>query len=315
MPTCTLENVFSDVRGILSDTQISTGEIFTDTYLPPHFAEPYRSMFARLLGSSKRIQRVIGVVLPINQTVLIPSTYNITDLSEPELVEERPAPSAIAVTSTDTSTPINVTTATPHGFTVGSVVEGFLSGVSGTSAPWGNWFVTSTGASTFSLNGSASDGNAGTGGNFYVENNLAWSEVSPTDFAMSLDGQPQSTLGVYLWINEMFQFRGAAQATQLRITYYASGAPPTNVNTVIGVDNARDFLAYATAANAARSKGWITQFEVLRDKAYGDPMHPEELSLLDLFWMGQVLASQRGPARRQAPFRDKRSKFGTYLLG
>jgi hypothetical protein len=53
----------------------------------------------------------------------------------------------------------------------------------------------------------------------------------------------------------------------------------------------------------------------LRNKAYGDPSHSEELSLIDLFYMAQVMADQRGPQRRQGPFRSRRSKFGTYVIG
>lgn len=312
----TVNQVFDQVRGILSDTQVPSGEIFTNAYLPPHFAEPYRSMFARLAGASKRIQRVIGVVLPANTTALIPWTYAITDLSDPEMVEERLAPNSIAISTTDTSTPIVVTTASPHGYTIGSMNEGVVSGVNGTSAPWGNWFATATGANTMTLNGSASDGNAGTGGAFYPENNQQFTEVQPIDLtAAGLDGPPQGTLGSYLWINEMFQFRGCVNAVQLRITYYASGTPPTNPNFIIPIDNAIDFLATATAANAARSKNWDSKYETLRNQAYGDPSHPDEPSLLDLFWLSQVMSMQRGPARRQLPFRDKRFRFGSYMIG
>ena len=312
MPTCLLSDIFNDVRGLLSDTQVAGGEIFTNSYLQIHFAEPYRTMFGRLQGSSKRVQRVFSVVLPALNSVLIPANYQILDMSEPVMVEERPAPNSIAITSTGTATPIQVT-ASGHGLSNGT--EGAVSGVANTYAPWGNWFITVVDANNFTLNGSMTDGVAGTGGFFYPETNQEWSEVSPIDLtAGGLDGIPTTTLGDYLWIDEEFQFRGCTVPTELRITYNASGTAPSNPTTSIAIDNARDFLDYATAANAARSKSWWDQYERLHMRAYGNQDNPDD-GLLEIFWRAQVLGAQRGPQRRQQPFRAKRSRYGTYLLG
>src|ERR1700744_1201347 len=323
MATCTVQNVFDDVRSILSDTQVAGGEVFNNNYLLTGYTtggvlgsgsllgEAYRSMFGKITGGSKRVQPNVHIVLPANTTVLIPYTYNIIDFSEPELIEERPAGSSIVIASTDTSTPINVTTAAPHGLGPnGSQTEGAVGAVANTPAPWGNWFVTITSPTTFTLNGSASDGIAGVGGAFYPSTTTPFTTVFPTDLVTTLDGQPQNVLASYLWSNNRLQFRGCTNAVELRITYYASGAAPINPNYVIQVDNCRDFLATATAANAARSKRWTSMYEDLRNKAYGDPSHPDEDSLIDLFYRSQVMADQRGPQRRQYPFRDRRYRFG-----
>lgn len=316
MPVCTLQNIFDDTRGYLNDTAISGGETFTNSVLQQFFSEPYRTMFSKLFGVSKRVQRVVYVTLPANQNVLIPSTFGVLDMSEPEMIEERSSSNQISVTATSTTTPI-VVTAPSHGLgSTGQIITGSISGIVETAAPWGNWFATIINANSFSLNGSASDGIVGTTGSFYPQSTLPFSEVDPIDIsAAGLDGPPQAVLGVYLWIDEMLQFRGATGPIQLRITYYASGTPPTNPNYSINIDNARDFLGVATAANAALSRGWIQVAEALRNRAYGDPSHPEQTSLIDLFYLGQVLANQRGPQRRQGPFRNKRYRYGTYLLG
>lgn len=320
MGLVSVQSIFDGVRSNLSDTQVVGGEVFTNAYLlgPSNngglFGEPYRSMYGRLMGASKRAQRTIWVVLPANTSVLIPSTYSITDFAEPEMLEERPAASKIAIASTSTTTPIEVTTVAPHGLS--SNAEGTISGVASTFAPWGNWFITKTGANTFTLNGSGSDGVAGTDGFFYPENQLPYAEVFPADlYAAGLDGGPNQVLGVYLYEDGHLKFRGASIDVELRITYYLSGTPPSNPNYIIPIDNCQDFLTCATTANAARSKGWTTMYESFRNQAYGDPTHPDEPSLLDLFFNIQVLASQRGPQRRQLPFRDKRSRYGTYVLG
>lgn len=322
MATTTLGQIYQDVRGILSDTQIASGEWFPNSYYaqatgnPGAFGEPYRSMFSKLAGGSKRVQRVVYIVLPPSTNVVIPSTYNIVDFAEPEMIEERPAPSSIVVTATSTTTPIAVT-APSHGLGgAGSIAEGALSGIAGTQSPWGNWFVTVVDADHFTLNGSASDGVAGTGGFFYPMSSQQFTEVTPLDLtAGGLDGQASQVLGCYLWINEMLQFRGATSAVQLRITYYASGTAPTDPNYVISIDDCRDFLSIATAANCARAKQWWVMAESLQSRAYGDPTHPETPSLLDLFYAKQVMADQRGPSRRQGPFRNRKSKIGGYLIG
>lgn len=321
MATVSLGQIYQDVRGILSDTQIPTGELFPNSYFASTananaFGEPYRSMYSRMAGGSKRVQRVVYIVLPPSTGVVIPATYNIVDFSEPEMIEERPAPLSIAVTSTSTATPIAVN-APNHGLgNAGSIAEGAVSGVSGTQAPWGNWYVTVVDANHFTLNGSMSDGVAGTGGFFYPMSSQQFTEVQPIDLsAGGLDGQASQVLGCYLWINEMLQFRGATSAIQLRITYYASGTAPTDPNYIITIDDCRDFLAVATAANCAKAKQWWVMADNLKARAYGDPQYPEEQSLLDLFYAKQVMSAQRGPSRRQLAFRDRRTRYGTTLIG
>ena len=317
MATATLQNVFDATRGYLHDTQVSGGEVFTNAALQVHFAEPYRRLFGCLMGVSKRVQRVVYVNLPASTTVLIPSTYNITDLAEPELVEERQAQSSITITSTSNATPINVAS-TAHGLgTAGQMVAGVVGGVANTTAPWGHWFATIVDANNFTLNGSASDGTAGTGGTFTKDSLLPFTEVLPLDLTLQgLDGTAQQALGFYLWINEMFEFRGATGVQQLRITYWASGNPPSNANTVINIDNAIDFLACATAANAARANSWFQLSDQLKFTAYGQTQEANCVGgLLGEFVKVQVLALQRGPQRRRKPFRDKRSRFGSYVLG
>lgn len=334
MAQCSVQNIFDDVRGLLQDTQVVGGEVFTNNYLlgiqgsgvagsGSYLGKPYRTLFSKIAGASDQVRPVVYVVLPANTTILIPSTYGILDFKAPIMLEERPATSTVAVASTDTSTPINVTTVNPHNLgTNGTVAEGTLSGttVAGPpatpcTAPWGHWFATVTGTSTFSLNGSGSDGIAGTGGVWVPDSTTPYTEVFKTDLDDALDGQPQSVLGNYTWRSGRLQFRGSTNATELRITYIASGYAPTNPNYVIPIDDCRDFLGVATAADAARSRGWMSMYQELRNVAYGDPSHPEEDSLIDLFYRAQILSSQQGPARRQLPFRSRRYKFGSYMLG
>lgn len=311
-----LQEVFDQARVYLHDTQIAGGEIWQNAQLQIHFNEPYRRMFNCLMGVSKRVQRIVYANFGPNQTVLIPQNYGITDFAEPAMIEERPANTPIAIQVSSNTTPI-IIQANGHGLGApGSIVEGVIGGVIGTTAPWGNWFVTVIDNNQFSLNGSATDGAAGAGGSFTTASQQQYVEVLPVDLAFQgLDGIPQQYLGNYLWINEQIQFRGSVGTQQLRITYWASGSPPTSANTTINIDNCIDFLACATAANAARANSWFQLADQLKFTAYGQAQEAAgNGGLLGEFVKIQVLTLQRGPQRRRLPFRDKRSRYGSAII-
>jgi hypothetical protein len=312
MATNTLEQVFQTARGFLHDTTPSSGAVWTDSALQVHFNEPYRKMFNTLMGVSKRVQRIVYVNLPASTTVLVPSTYNITDFGEPEKIEERQAQAQVAIQFTNISTPI-ICNAPNHGLgQPGDMVEGVVSGVSLSSAPWGRWFATIIDANNFSLNGSATDGVVGGAGGFFTPwSQLPFQEVMPLDLnSQGMDGIPNTYLGVYEWINEQLTFPGATGTQQLRITYWASGNPPTNTNTIINIDNCIDFLSVATAANAARANAWDDMADRLDKKAYGDGGEDSLGGLLGDFVRIQVSTLQRGPQRRREAFRWKKSRYG-----
>lgn len=318
MANVTLQTVYDQARGAyLNDTQVPGGETFTNTVLQPYLGEAYRRAYRAMAGTSKRVQRFVYVNLPATTTVLIPASYGMNDFAEPEIIEERPAIATAAITSTDTSTPIKVTFTAPHGLGPAATQGyGIVSGVSGTMSPWGQWGYTVIDASTISLNGSVSDGNAGTGGTFTAPSQQRFTEVIPADLAgQCIDGQQQQTLGCYLWENEEIIFRGAVNAVQLRITYWASGSPPTNPNQLLGIDDIEDFLACATAYAAAEAKGWPIAAN-FKARAFGPSSDdPEAIGGLLLEWLNlQVKTQQRGPQRRRGSYRIPRGRFGNYTF-
>lgn len=317
MAVNTLQQVYDQVRGYLHDTQLVGGEIFTNSALQTHFNEAYRRMVNCMMGLSKRIQRSVYVNLPASTTVLIPAGYGITDFSEPELLEERPAVSAVAIQSTTATTPVTVNS-TSHGFgTAGQIVELTISGVSNSFAAWGQWYATIVDANSYTLNGSVTDGVAGGSGGFASPTSTqAFTPMQSADLpGQCVDGQASQTLGCYVWANEQLQFRGALNPIQLRITYWASGTPPTNTTLNIGIDNCIDFLACATAANAARAQGWNDMADQLKSTAFGPTQQGSDIGgLLGEFLSSQVKFMQRGPQRRRRPFRDHTSKFGNSVV-
>ena len=305
----TLQNVFDAARGYLTDPY---EQWFPNSALQLPFNEAYRRMWNCLATETARVERTVYITLPTLTTVIIPSVYGMNDFSEPEVLEERQANQSITIVGTTATSPISVN-APGHGLATGAEVV--IGQVLGTNAPWGQWFIVVVDANNFTLNGSATDGVVGTGGIATVSSVLQFYPMEPVDFAAAgLDGEPTQYLGIYVWQNEQILLRGCTENQQIRITYQSSGTPPTNPNQVIGIDNCIDFLACATAANAARAKTWFQLADQLKFTAYGSTQEANGSGgLLGDFILIQVKMLQR-TQRRRLPFRNKISRWGNYVL-
>lgn len=320
MPTATLQDAFNQARAELKDTQVAGGEVATNTALTPHFNQAWRRMWRTLAGVSQRVEKFVYINLPAQQQTLIPSTVGIMDFAEPATIEERQAATTVAILSTDTSTPINVTFTGPHGLgpngSTGSQL--LISEVAGTYAPWGIWAFTVTSPTVIQLIGSVSDLVAGTGGIASIASQLRFTEVFPANqAAQCVDGIAGQTLGCYLWMNEQLIFHPCVNTQQLRITYWSSGTPPVLTTQVMGIDDCLDLVACITAASFAASQGWQERAQALYQKAYGPGEGPEEIGgLMYEFINLQVKQEQRGPQIRRGAFRNKRLRWnGAGIIG
>jgi hypothetical protein len=314
VPTATLQQAFDQARAELKDTQVSGGEVATNTALTPHLNQAWRRVWRAMgNGGSQRVEKFVYVNLAAQQQVLIPSTVGIMDFGEPELIEERLASTTVAIASTDTATPINVTFTGPHGLgpngSTGSQL--IISEVIGTYAPWGTWSFSVTSPTVIQLIGSASDGAAGTGGIATVSSQFRFTEVLPANQAgQCIDGIAGQVLGCYLWMNEQLLFHGCVNTQQLRITYWSSGTPPVLTNQQMGIDDCLDLVACITAANFAAAQGWSERAQQLNQKAFGPGEGPEELGgLMYEFLNSQIKLQQRGPQIRRGAFRYKRLRW------
>lgn len=308
---CTFQNVCDDARGLLNDTDVTGGEIFTNTGLQTHRERAYRELFDVMAQvQTPRIERVIYWIVPANSTLVSPvGTIGMKDFSEPILLEERNSLTTVAISSTGTSSPIQVTTPTPHG--LGNNQEVTIMGVQGTTAPWGRWFITVVDNFNFTLNSSITDGQAGTGGTVCWSNET-FTDMDPLD--RESDRQPSDKLLDYFWHEGVLRFRGATTTRQLRITYRASGNPTSQTNQPLGIDNALTFLGCRTASLAADGKGWYEKSDRLAKLALGPKMEPDGSGgFLRSFLNGQVIAMQRQQRQRQL-FRPKRNSADWFLL-
>jgi hypothetical protein len=312
MPDYTLQDVFDQARSLCADNlQVPTGELFPNAVLQPFFNQAWRRMWSAMMGNSKRVSRTVYLVLPANTTQLDPRTFGITDLNSPEYIEEREAPAMLPITGTSGAVGQFINVNIPnHGLSTGAMVD--IYNTSGTTAPWGRWMITVTDANNFLLNGSYSDGVAGTGGTAVLQSVMSFTGIAIVD---KLPDQfpPQVALGYTMWENQVFKFNGASEAREIRLSYWSSGTPITTPNMDLGVDNCIDFLANATIGWACRSKGYTAMADSFLQTAFGPDGDSGRSGLLGLFMNIQVLVLQATP-RRPRPFREPRSRWGNYVM-
>src|SRR5581483_5384153 len=155
----------------------------------------------------------------------------------------------------------------PHGQATNADV--IVTEVANTQAPWGRWWATVIDPLNLTLNGSITDGVAGAGGFLSTSTD----KFIPMDALDSLtDRDISSRLLDYVWEENVFKFRGSSGASQIRVTYIASGTAPTSPTAVIGIDDALNFLGCYTASLAAGAKTWYGIADRLSKLALGaDP--------------------------------------------
>lgn len=298
MADCTVSDILNDVRGLLGD---SLAEVFDDTMLAVPFGQAYRELHSVLIGNGlPPARREAYPLLPAYTGTLYPAAFNINDLGEPDEVWERGGVTAVAISSVSDTTPITVTTSAAHGLSSNSQVT-----IYGASAPTkvnDNWWITVTGPTTFTLNGSVASGAYGSGG-YVASSQDRWVLMIAKDDLPQTN--PSSRLQYWQWNQERLDFSPATEARQLKIVYWASGAAPTSGS--IGIDNARDFLALSTAFRAAQMRDMQARSQELRIQAYG----PEQVAnvsggALRELVNPMVKELQKRPARSQT-FRPRRN--------
>lgn len=308
----TLADVFNSSRALLGET--GGAVVFTDSVLQQYFNLAYPEMWQIMaMVQTPRVKRELYWIVPAYTTQLDPQAIGATDFAEPELMWERGNLQSVAIATTSNATPIAVATSTPHN--LASSADVTVSGVSGTSAPWGRWFVTVTGPSGLTLNGSVTDGTAGTGG--VVVSSPEWFDNSPvTCINYPTDSQQlRNRLGTYMWEQNVLKFRGATAAAQIRLTYWASASPPSSTATVIAIDDAMTYLSTRLASLAAQGKAWDSMADRLELRALGPHrMADGSGGLLRDFLVSQVKGLQR-TSHRRLPYSSGGDNGASWIYG
>lgn len=101
-----------------------------------------------------------------------------------------------------------------------------------------------------------------------VEERLSGSseDFMPVEIVDKLQqGQSSDVLGEVVWRLDALYFIGATTERQLRITYYASGSPPTSGS--VGVDDSRNYFGARIASIVGPPKGHLVDARELRAEA------------------------------------------------
>ncbi len=308
MPKPSLANVFDAARAHLGADAGGGSAVYSNTILQEHFAKAWRVLYrtAANLGTPI-IEREVYYVLPAYTTYLAPSTANVTDMAEPTFVQERGDLTKKTITGAAGTTTVTITSAS-HGFATNDMVT--INGIVGLTGTEGVlWGITRVDANSFTLNGCIGSGTYSSGG-VAVKSSDKFRTVDKIDRIDSIE--THARISKWVWEDEAFRFTPTDTERQLRIGYLASGAPPSNTATVLGIDDCLDFLSTYTAASAARSRGATAMAQDLFAEALG-PSRQEDASggALGAFLTAATKQVQRIPAgdRRRMSFRQRRPQW------
>lgn len=258
--------IYDEARALLVGNSSDTS-VFSNAVLQSYFNLAYPELWQCMASvGTPRIKREFYYVLPAYTSYLDPMSIPVRDVEEPELMWERQSVLTIPITSTDISTPIKVTTSIAHG--LGTNTEVDIVGVNNTQAPNGRWFITVVDAYNFTLNGSVSDGNAGVGGTLQIPSNSQFTMVQCVN-NLDENREINAKLLTYQWEDNVFKFIGATSTAQIKVSYWASAAPPSNPDTQLNIGECQPYLAHRVAGLAAAGKGWTSRSAELNGAALG----------------------------------------------
>lgn len=126
-------------------------------------------------------------------------------------------------------------------------------------------------------------------------------EVHETDRLPSTEAGTE--LRWWLWRGDTFYFVGSTESRFLRVTYTASGNPPQAGS--VGIDDARDFLAYRTASLAGRTRD-EERSEQFRLDALGPRLQADGSGGLLFQLLNPMILKMQSLPRRRQPFRPRR---------
>lgn len=173
-----------------------------------------------------------------------PAQAGIVNLGEPVRVWERGAGTSVAVSDISATTPIVVTTSTPHNLATNQPIE--LTGVIDPFLVNGLWYPTVLSPTTFSLNGSVAL-DAYSSGGLVMTSAEEFIPMNPVTVLPQTT--PTTPLSFYRWENDTFWFVGSPEARQIWVEYTTSGSPPATGS--VGIDDSLNFLAHRMASLAA----------------------------------------------------------------
>lgn len=262
------------VRGMLGDTQVAAGQLYTNDFQVPFLNLAYQELWSRgSMCGLDRVQREGYYLLPAFTGIFNPVSAGLTNFREPVEIWERGSATAFAVTNAQPATPaagqltLTLGSSLPANVTSGTMLEVYsVGGISDDVND--SWTVTVNSPTSIVLNGCTAAGTYTSGGTV-VYSTEQWS--GPLDPQQTTDSFPfnalpgnstpgQTILGMYCLQNGRIKFPACTTTREIKLEYLLSGTlslttPGSNANDSMGIDDSLTFLAMRTAQHAGFSKG------------------------------------------------------------
>jgi len=266
----TLTEVYSHTRSKCGDTEVSGGQIYTDTLLLPHIQEATRALWRGLRNLAvPRVKRTFYYTLAANTSFLPLSPETITaDFSQPaDMVAQRGGLTSVAISNVvQSGNNLVVTTSSNHNLSTGDIVV--LEQIGGIR--WVNVLtpVVVDSSTQITVNGLIGSGTYTVGG-YVVTSNNEFDEVPWADYLPSATTQSTPWIAACVYANRSFQFAPSSENRQLRIQYWSSSTVPAIGADVIAFDDCIDFISMYAGAEACESQGAASRAAKLRTQAVG----------------------------------------------
>jgi hypothetical protein len=288
------------VLGLLGDTQVAGGSVFTTKFQAPHLSSAYQELFTKLdnIGAS-RVQREGYFLMPAYTGVFYPSVAGLYNFGGPVEIRERGTATAYAISavtpSPTTGTCAVTVAALPTTVVTGTQVEVY--GIKGVSDDVNDqWTITVNSPTSIVLNGCAAEGTYTTGG-YVIYSSEQWSDpLVARDDTDNFPTSPVTSLAMFSWQRGVMKFPVVNAAREIRLRYQLSGSLPVTCDSM-GIEDSLNFLGYRTAQLCAAAKG-MPRSTVLTQQA--------DYHLQALLQKG-AREQQVGESVIPSPFRGKRN--------
>jgi len=305
MSVPTVNDVLLGIATLLGD---QAQEQFTTSVCLPWYQAAYREAYDIVSRWGLPVgARDAYFVIPANTTVLIPATAGITDMGEPMTVWERNQIQTFAITAVTNTTPVQVTTSTPHGLTEGAPCE--LVGIVGPIGVNGvEWRVHVVDSTNVQLNGSIAGGVYVSGGTLISGGEESSNPFFEMESVYYLPQTPPDTmLRYWKWQDDWFMFIGATVPVEVWIEYRSSGDPPSSGS--VGWDNCLNFMQYRGASFVAPVYDMPETAAHCKMEALGQSGVPDGSGGMLRGFVYPMLKEKQKRPTRPLPFRPRRTGY------
>lgn len=304
IPTGTL--VFNAVRKFLGDTEVTGGQIYTDSFLWEFLDLAYQRLYGDLARLS--VQAVQGegyYLLPAYTNRFHPGQANLPNVDSIDYLQDRSVKSVADVLTVALNLgeqSVTVTTQAAHGLTSNQLIQ--IVGVTGFNFSIdGEWLIEVTSNTAFKLNGVywgiTTPGSYVSGGKV-IFSTCEWSDpIKKEEHTRYIDTNPLTELRRWAWEGNVIRVNPVSTQREVKIVYNISGQTPSVAANSLGIDGSLSYFVHEVVKWAALSKG-------RRDlKAEHEPR--AEKALRDL--KGRAIKDLQLNSYRPMPFREKRQWF------